>query len=62
VLRPRLADGSYSGDTKPCESLVKAGKGATLLIHEATLEDDKAEMAFYKGHSTFSQAIQVGKE
>lgn len=58
-----LADvGSYSGDTRPNENLIKAGKGATLLIHEATLEDDKPEMAAKKGHSTFSQAIQVGRE
>ena len=35
--------------------------GATLLIHEATLEDEKAEMAEAKGHSTFSQAVEVGK-
>jgi len=52
----------YSGDTKPCRSLVKAGKGATLLIHEATLEDDKPDVAHDKGHSTFSQAIEVGQK
>lgn len=50
----------YSGDTKPCQKIVDAGKGATLLIHEATLEDDKADLAIEKGHSTFSQAIDVG--
>ena len=50
----------YSGDTKPCQALVAAGKDATLLIHEATLEDDKPEMAAHKGHSTFSQAIDIG--
>ncbi|WWC73000.1 uncharacterized protein I206_106964 [Kwoniella pini CBS 10737] len=51
----------YSGDTKPSEELVRAGQNATLLIHEATLEDDKPEVAAVKGHSTFSQAIDVGK-
>lgn len=51
---------SYSGDTKPCQALVEAGKDATLLIHEATLEDDKPEIAAQKGHSTFSQAIDIG--
>nr|XP_018259272.1 uncharacterized protein I303_08200 [Kwoniella dejecticola CBS 10117]OBR81430.1 hypothetical protein I303_08200 [Kwoniella dejecticola CBS 10117] len=51
----------YSGDTKPSEELVKAGQDATLLIHEATLEDDKPEVAAIKGHSTFSQAIDVGR-
>lgn len=29
----------FSGDTRPCEALVRAGKGADLLIHEATHED-----------------------
>lgn len=46
----------------PCDSLIEAGKDATLLIHEATLEDDKPEMALAKGHSTFSQAIDVGRK
>jgi ribonuclease Z len=45
----------------PCDALVEAGKNATLLIHEATLEDDKPEVAAVKGHSTFSQAIDVGR-
>ncbi|OCF35667.1 hypothetical protein I316_02722 [Kwoniella heveanensis BCC8398] len=52
----------YSGDTKPANILVEAGRDATLLIHEATLEDDKPEVAAHKGHSTFSQAIDIGKE
>jgi len=52
----------YSGDTTPCKSLVQAGTGATLLIHEATLEDDKPDVARDKGHSTFSQAIEVGQK
>jgi ribonuclease Z len=42
--------------------LVEAGKDATLLIHEATLEDDKPEMAAQKGHSTFTQAVEVGQQ
>ncbi len=46
----------------PSNPLIAAGQNATLLIHEATLEDDKAEDAALKGHSTFSQAIEVGKK
>lgn len=45
----------------PCDELVAAGKDATLLIHEATLEDEQAEMARAKGHSTFGQAIEIGR-
>lgn len=38
----RLAGGFTlvaSGDTRPCRRLVQAGRGATLLLHEATFED-----------------------
>lgn len=51
----------FSGDTMPCEALVVAGRGATLLIHEATIEDDMPEVARAKGHSTFGQAIGVAR-
>ncbi|KAL8211638.1 UNVERIFIED_CONTAM: hypothetical protein K2H54_004606 [Gekko kuhli] len=50
----------YSGDTMPCEALVEMGKNASLLIHEATLEDGLEEEAVEKTHSTTSQAIEVG--
>jgi ribonuclease Z len=52
---------SYSGDTMPCDALVKAGDGATLLIHEATIDDELPEVALAKGHSTFGQAIDVAQ-
>uniref|UniRef100_A0A8C3KFM3 Zinc phosphodiesterase ELAC protein 2 n=1 Tax=Calidris pygmaea TaxID=425635 RepID=A0A8C3KFM3_9CHAR len=50
----------YSGDTMPCMALVQMGKNATLLIHEATLEDGMEKEAIEKTHSTTSQAIQTG--
>ncbi|NXU54309.1 RNZ2 protein, partial [Turnix velox] len=50
----------YSGDTMPCMALVQMGKNATLLIHEATLEDGMEKEAIEKTHSTTSQAIQIG--
>ncbi|KAJ9473834.1 Ribonuclease Z [Pseudozyma hubeiensis] len=53
---------AYSGDTRPAPELIAAGKGCTLLIHEATLEDGELEMAIGKGHSTFGEAIRVGHE
>ena len=49
----------YSGDTRPCPELVKAGKGATLLIHEATLEDGLLELAVVKKHCTVSEALEI---
>lgn len=51
----------YSGDTMPCEELVALGADATVLIHEATMEDELAEQARYKMHSTVSQAVEQGR-
>ncbi|XP_071028464.1 zinc phosphodiesterase ELAC protein 2-like [Oncorhynchus clarkii lewisi] len=50
----------FSGDTMPCDALAHMGKNATLLIHEATLEDGLEDEAVEKRHSTTSQAIGIG--
>ncbi|CAL1709190.1 unnamed protein product [Somion occarium] len=52
----------FSADTKPTNNLVRAGEGATLLIHEATMGDDQADAAKEKAHSTFGQAIEIGRK
>ncbi|WFD43553.1 ribonuclease Z [Malassezia psittaci] len=49
----------FSGDTMPCPALVQAGNRATVLIHEATMQDDQQDLAKAKGHSTVGQAIQT---
>ncbi|XP_070703624.1 zinc phosphodiesterase ELAC protein 2 [Pempheris klunzingeri] len=51
---------AFSGDTMPCDAFVHIGKNATLVIHEATLEDGLEEEAVDKRHSTTSQAISIG--
>jgi ribonuclease BN (tRNA processing enzyme) len=51
----------YSGDTRPCERLARAGFGATLALHEATFGDDEAEHARRKRHSTVSEACGVAR-
>ncbi len=53
---------AYSGDAMPSEELIRGAKGVDCMIHEATLEDDQAEMALAKGHSTFGQAIKVARD
>lgn len=53
---------TYSGDTKPCDELVKLGLNSTLLIHEATMEDELIEDALLKMHSTVSQAIEQSQK
>nr|CAD2187565.1 unnamed protein product [Meloidogyne enterolobii]CAD2206719.1 unnamed protein product [Meloidogyne enterolobii] len=49
----------FSGDTKPCENIIKYGKDADLLIHECTFEDGLEEDASYKKHSTMKQAFDA---
>uniref|UniRef100_A0A8C4QNP6 Zinc phosphodiesterase ELAC protein 2 n=1 Tax=Eptatretus burgeri TaxID=7764 RepID=A0A8C4QNP6_EPTBU len=51
----------YSGDTMPCDRLVKCGENATLLIHEATFEDGLEDEARARLHSTTTQAVAVGR-
>ena len=36
----------FSGDTRPCDLLVREGEGADLLIHEATFEDGMQVCAY----------------
>jgi len=52
---------SFSGDTLPVTTFNWAATNATLLIHEASMADDQEELALKKAHSTFGQAISVGK-
>ncbi|KAH9320506.1 hypothetical protein KI387_015145 [Taxus chinensis] len=52
----------YSGDTRPCKALIEAGMGCTLLIHEATFEDNFVSHARAKRHSTISEALEVGQQ
>ncbi|KAK1265060.1 hypothetical protein QJS04_geneDACA015647 [Acorus gramineus] len=51
----------YSGDTRPCQALIDASHGATVLIHEATFEDGMSDEALERNHSTTKEAIGVGE-
>lgn len=53
---------SYSGDCRPSSGFVEIGKGSTVLLHEATFEDDRRDDALAKKHSTTGEAIAVGKK
>lgn len=48
----------YSGDTEPCENVVKISKNADVLIHEATFIEDKEEMM----HTTVKGAAEIAKK
>ncbi|TRM58741.1 hypothetical protein BD626DRAFT_410082 [Schizophyllum amplum] len=53
---------SFSADTMPTDRLCWAGKGSTVVIHEATMSDDESEMAAQKAHSTIGQAIEIAEK
>ncbi|KAJ3185591.1 Zinc phosphodiesterase ELAC protein 2 [Geranomyces variabilis] len=52
----------FSGDCRPSENLIEAGKGATIVIHEGTLCDSMKDEADRKRHCTIGQAIQVAEK
>lgn len=51
----------YSGDCRPSERLVQAGKGAQVLIHEATFEGAKQDEALARKHCTVEEAVGVAR-
>lgn len=53
---------SYSGDCRPSHTFAALGKGSTLLIHEATLDDELINDARTKKHSTMSEALRVARD
>ncbi|CAK4722774.1 hypothetical protein LEN26_008584 [Aphanomyces euteiches] len=50
----------YSGDTRPCDRLIRDGFRPHVLIHEATFEDSMMDDALAKNHSTVGEAMDVG--
>lgn len=53
---------AYSGDCRPSEEFARIGKGATLLIHEATFDDELQGDAIAKKHCTTAEALEVGRK
>ncbi|KAK6332139.1 hypothetical protein TWF718_002673 [Orbilia javanica] len=53
---------AYSGDTRPTNGFVEIGKNCTVLLHEATFDDELKDEALAKRHCTTSEAIQAGKD
>lgn len=52
----------YSGDARPSLELAEVGKDATVLIHEATFENNLKSDAVIKKHSTTEEALEIGEK
>ncbi|KAK3942359.1 hypothetical protein QBC46DRAFT_379994 [Diplogelasinospora grovesii] len=53
---------AYSGDCRPSPPFARLGKGAHLMIHECTFDDDLQGDALAKKHSTMSEALDIGRQ
>jgi len=52
----------YSGDTRPCESVLEASRNADLLIHDGSFADEMADWAEESKHSTAGEVAALSKE
>lgn len=53
---------AYSGDCRPSPRFAHYARGAHLLIHECTFEDELSGDALAKKHSTLSEALDIGRQ
>lgn len=53
---------SYSGDCRPSNNFARIGKDSTVLLHEATFEDEMKGDAIAKKHSTSGEALEIGRK
>ncbi|MBT8404229.1 MAG: ribonuclease Z [Gemmatimonadetes bacterium] len=51
----------YTGDTRPCASVMEAAEDADLLIHDATFLTEDGDRARDTGHSTAAEAAEVAR-
>ncbi|MBQ6547726.1 MAG: ribonuclease Z, partial [Candidatus Methanomethylophilaceae archaeon] len=49
----------YTGDTVPCEEVMRASENVDVLIHEATYIDEDSELAKEHFHSTAKAAAET---
>lgn len=52
----------YSGDTRPCESVLEASRNADLLIHDCSFANEMADWAKESKHSTAGEVGVLAKE
>lgn len=49
----------YTGDTRPCESVLENSRGADVLIHDSTFDSKLRSKALAEGHSTAEDAAKT---
>lgn len=49
-------------DTAPCENAVQLAKETDVLIHEATYDENRADLARLTGHSTIADAARIARK
>jgi ribonuclease Z len=52
---------SICSDCRPCNNTMILAKNADLLIHEATFDASRQELALISGHSTAAEAAKIAK-
>jgi ribonuclease Z len=53
---------AYALDTVPCAEAAALGRGADLLVHEATYEHGRAHLARERGHSSGVEAAGIARD
>lgn len=52
----------YTGDTRPCGSVLEASRDADILIHDGSFADEMAEWAGESMHSTAGEVAALARE
>jgi len=69
ILLDDISDGmrigrkiTYTGDTSPCQDIVKYGRESRILIHDSTVDSSLESKANEFGHSSARQAAEIARE
>lgn len=52
----------FSGDTRPCASIVELARGSKMLVHEVTGGLMSEDVVHEHGHSTVADAVRIAEE
>ncbi|WP_406662476.1 ribonuclease Z [Methanolobus sp. ZRKC3] len=52
----------YTGDSRPCKSILEISRNADLLIHDGTLAKDQQDWAIESKHSTAEEAATIARD